>query len=49
VFLLLTKRGGHVGWPLGWAPYVDHYKWMNDVTMSFVAAVAKAKAEANKV
>ena len=45
LFLLLTKRGGHVGWPLGWASFVHSWKWMSDVSMSFVTAVAEAKAE----
>jgi predicted alpha/beta-fold hydrolase len=43
LFVLLTKRGGHVGWPLGWFPWVDNWKWMNDVAMSFTQAVASAK------
>lgn len=43
LFLLLTKRGGHVGWPLGWAPFVDNWKWMSDVSMSFITAVEKTK------
>jgi predicted alpha/beta-fold hydrolase len=38
LFLLLTKRGGHVGWPLGWNPTKHKWSWMNDVAMSFVDA-----------
>jgi predicted alpha/beta-fold hydrolase len=41
LFLLLTKRGGHVGWPTGWLPNVDGWKWMSDISMSFVMAVKK--------
>jgi predicted alpha/beta-fold hydrolase len=43
LFILLTKRGGHVGWSLGWNPASNDWKWMNDVAMSFVDAVGKAK------
>jgi len=43
LFILLTKRGGHVGWPLGLLPFVDKWRWMSDVSSSFVGAVAKAK------
>jgi predicted alpha/beta-fold hydrolase len=42
LFLLLTKSGGHVGWPTGWTPNVDTWMWMSDISMSFVAAVTKA-------
>jgi predicted alpha/beta-fold hydrolase len=45
LFLLLTKRGGHVGWPTGWLPQRDGWKWMSDISMSFVAAVAKIQAK----
>jgi len=43
VMILLTKAGGHVGWPLGWLPFVDNWKWMNDVGMHFVEAVNSVK------
>lgn len=43
LFVLLTKRGGHVGWSLGWAPFLKNWQWMSDVSMSFVSAVAAAK------
>jgi hypothetical protein len=43
VMLLLTKAGGHVGWPLGVVPSLDKWKWMSDVAMSFGQAVASAK------
>jgi predicted alpha/beta-fold hydrolase len=38
LFVLLTKRGGHVGWPMGVNPTKHNWKWMNDVVMSFVQA-----------
>jgi predicted alpha/beta-fold hydrolase len=40
---LLTKKGGHVGWPLGWNPAKHHWKWITDAASSFVDAVIKAK------
>ena len=42
--LLLTKEGGHVGWPLGFIPSMHKWKWMNDAAMSFAQAVCKAKS-----
>ncbi len=44
LFLLLTKAGGHVGWPLGWMPQAHGWKWMNNVAKDFVEAVAVVKA-----
>jgi predicted alpha/beta-fold hydrolase len=41
--LLLTKAGGHVGWPLGILPFVDQWKWMSDAAMGFARAVDEAK------
>jgi predicted alpha/beta-fold hydrolase len=43
VMILLTKGGGHVGWPVGNVPFVDKWKWMSDAAMSFAHAVDKAK------
>lgn len=45
LMLLLTKRGGHVGWPLGWFPGKDKWKWMNGVVTSFAHAVDKTRRE----
>ena len=45
LLLLLTKAGGHVGWPLGWTPSVDKWKWMNDVAMTFVEAVKEVSKQ----
>uniref|UniRef100_A0A7S2MD80 AB hydrolase-1 domain-containing protein n=1 Tax=Helicotheca tamesis TaxID=374047 RepID=A0A7S2MD80_9STRA len=39
VMLLLTEKGGHVGWPLGNNPNTDGWKWMSDVASSFVEAI----------
>ena len=43
LMLLLTKRGGHVGWPLGFKPWQNKWKWMNDAAKGFVDAVVSAK------
>lgn len=43
--LLLTKAGGHVGWPLGFVPFVDKWKWMSDVVMSFAQALDDANRQ----
>ena len=43
VMLLLTKSGGHVGWPTGILPCQDKWKWMSEVAMSFGRAVTMAK------
>lgn len=34
--LLLTRTGGHVGWPLGWNPTKHGWKWMSEAATSFV-------------
>jgi predicted alpha/beta-fold hydrolase len=46
--ILLTSGGGHVGWPLGWVPFVHNWRWMNDAAMSFGAAVDKVKKSTSK-
>lgn len=45
LLMLLTKGGGHVGWPLGWNPRNEGWRWMNDAAGSFVAAYGVAKEE----
>ena len=42
LLLLLTKEGGHVGWPLGVWPGTAKWKWMSDVVMSFAQSVDEA-------
>jgi hypothetical protein len=37
--VLLTQKGGHVGWPLGWWPSKNKWKFMSDVAAGFVNAV----------
>lgn len=45
LLLLLTKGGGHVGWPLGWFFFLNTWKWMNDAAMSFTNAVDHSRKE----
>eukprot|EP00934_Nitzschia_sp_Nitz4_P008632 Nitzschia sp. Nitz4//scaffold74_size92883//53864//58924//NITZ4_004827-RA/size92883-augustus-gene-0.6-mRNA-1//1//CDS//3329557607//8622//frame0 len=42
VMILLTKAGGHVGWPMGWNSPSQKWCWMSDVAKSFGDAVAAA-------
>ncbi|GMH97004.1 hypothetical protein TrST_g3465 [Triparma strigata] len=39
IFLLLTKRGGHVGYPLGLGVRSGKWSWMSDVVEAFVEAI----------
>ena len=48
VILLLTKGGGHVGWPLGTNPAKNSWKWMNDAARDFALAVDIAIREIEK-
>lgn len=43
--ILFTKSGGHVGWPLGWNPRKNGWRWMSDTAASFVDAVHTARQE----
>jgi len=43
VFVLLTKKGGHVGWPLGMNPSTEGWRWMSDVASSFVESVNRVR------
>ena len=45
VFLLITKHGGHVGWPTGLNPSLDAWKWMNNIPKSFIDAYQKMRDE----
>jgi predicted alpha/beta-fold hydrolase len=45
--LLLTAKGGHVGWPIGWWP--NSWKYMNDyVAAGFVNAYQKTRFDGNQ-
>ena len=41
--VLLTRKGGHVGWPLGLNPTVDGWRWMSEVASSFVEAIGQVR------
>jgi predicted alpha/beta-fold hydrolase len=43
LMLLLTKAGGHVGWPTGIIPTYEKWRWMSDAVMGFAQAVNQAK------
>ncbi|KAL9181809.1 hypothetical protein ACHAXT_012152 [Thalassiosira profunda] len=43
VMLLLTKAGGHVGWPLGTNPKKSGWMWMSNAVRDFALAVDKAR------
>jgi len=44
VLLLLTKSGGHVGWPLGLLPWKEKWRWMSDLVMSFATSVDEVRS-----
>lgn len=41
--LVLTRKGGHVGWPEGWLPWTRNWAFMSNAASSFVEAVVRAK------
>mmetsp|Transcript_24637 Transcript_24637/g.29635 ORF Transcript_24637/g.29635 Transcript_24637/m.29635 type:complete len:153 (+) Transcript_24637:1-459(+) len=43
VMMLLTKGGGHVGWPSGFIPQYEKWRWMSDAVGGFITGVEKAK------
>ena len=43
VLLLLTDRGGHVGWPVGWFSFRNDWQFMSEAAGSFVEAIAHAQ------
>mmetsp|Transcript_2561 Transcript_2561/g.3653 ORF Transcript_2561/g.3653 Transcript_2561/m.3653 type:complete len:622 (+) Transcript_2561:40-1905(+) len=43
IMMVLTKSGGHVGWPLGLNPRSHGWKFMNDAASSFANSVDEAK------
>eukprot|EP00543_Licmophora_paradoxa_P004882 CAMPEP_0202457284 /NCGR_PEP_ID=MMETSP1360-20130828/14338_1 /ASSEMBLY_ACC=CAM_ASM_000848 /TAXON_ID=515479 /ORGANISM="Licmophora paradoxa, Strain CCMP2313" /LENGTH=403 /DNA_ID=CAMNT_0049077315 /DNA_START=178 /DNA_END=1389 /DNA_ORIENTATION=+ len=45
--LLLTKGGGHVGWPTGLFPTIDKWSFMNNQVMKFVDAFEQARIQTN--
>jgi predicted alpha/beta-fold hydrolase len=45
IMLLLTQKGGHVGWPTGWLSWRNGWEFMNEAAASFVDAIEQAKLE----
>jgi len=45
IMMVVTKSGGHVGWPLGLNPRSQGWKWMNDAINDFVGSVDTALRE----
>mgnify|MGYP003873182169 CR=1 FL=1 len=45
LMLLFTKKGGHVGWPLGWLSHRRQWEFMSEAAAHFADAVMKAKQE----
>jgi len=43
IMMLLTKSGGHVGWPLGLNPRKEGWRWMHDAAGGFVTSVDMVK------
>ncbi|CAM9414319.1 unnamed protein product [Choristocarpus tenellus] len=39
LFILLTRQGGHVGWPLGWFPTQQKWAWMTSSSLDFSEGV----------
>eukprot|EP00903_Cladosiphon_okamuranus_P014215 g13207.t1 len=39
LFILLTRKGGHVGWPTGWLPGRKKWDWMNKTSLGFCEAI----------
>ena len=39
----MTAVGGHVGWPVGWRPWVHRWKFQNTLILEFCKAVATTK------
>lgn len=49
LFILLTKAGGHVGYPTGWLPFVNKWKWMSEVSISFARALVDIKNQKRNI
>ncbi|KAF4707221.1 hypothetical protein FOZ62_020220, partial [Perkinsus olseni] len=35
LYTLVTPTGGHLGWPQGWAPWQEGFRWISDTVMAF--------------
>ena len=39
--VLITRTGGHVGWPVGLMPWVRRWIFQNTIAAEFIEAIAK--------
>ncbi|CAM9385673.1 unnamed protein product [Pylaiella littoralis] len=44
LFILVTRKGGHVGWPTGWLPHRNKWSWMSNTSLDFCEAVVATAA-----
>ncbi|CAM9822883.1 unnamed protein product [Hapterophycus canaliculatus] len=44
LFILLTRKGGHVGWPTGWSPTRNRWSWMSTTSLDFCEAILATAA-----
>jgi predicted alpha/beta-fold hydrolase len=49
LMMLITRRGGHVSWPVGWYPTQQKWSWMSHLALSFAQAflVAETASDPN--
>ncbi|KAF4690525.1 Phospholipase abhd3 [Perkinsus olseni] len=40
LYTLVTPTGGHLGWPQGWAPWQEGFRWISDTVMAFSDVVS---------
>ena len=36
VLLLMTKHGGHIGWPTGWLPFLTRFGYSTGLALTFI-------------
>ncbi|KAF4666541.1 Phospholipase abhd3 [Perkinsus chesapeaki] len=41
LFALITKTGGHVGWPQGWTPWEKGFHWVSETVLQFSQTVSQ--------
>ena len=42
LFALITDKGGHVGWPLGWRPWIKCWEFQSTLALEFLEGVISA-------
>ena len=43
LFSFVTEKGGHVGWPLGWAPWLRGWEFQSILALDFLESVVKLR------